>query len=738
MRFRTRLLVLVLAVLVPAFASGVLAVWYVYAQEHADQERSVGESARALAMLVDKELQSREGVLQALARAPSLARGDLTEFASYVRAVAPAPTVAIVLQDLTGKQLLNTRVAPGQPLPQRRASNLAALIERYGAERTLVSDGFFAPVAKRFNFTIQVPVILDGKLTYFLTMGIDAVSLQDLFEHQRFPEAWVITVVDRNGAVVTRTRDQAKFVGTLVRPYSRKIISASREGSYPSVTLDGVPVQAFFATIPRADWKILVSIPESEVRRVPLSAAALLALLTVLLLILALMAAGRTARRSIAPIEHLGTVAERLGRGEDVSYSPQGVLEIDNVGYRLADVASQIKASQVELERRVEVAVATSHRAQAALIKGQHLEALSRLTGGIAHDFNNLLQTLMSALQVAAMVTDQSRVRELLATCQTAVKKATDLTAQLGSFGKVQQARQEIVDLRSVLQRHVPLLRSAMGSLITLRVDLADSLWPVLVDPVQLELALVNIAQNARDAMAHGGAFRLSAENAYAPERRATTGADFVRLRMTDTGSGMSPQVLANAPNPFFTTKPLGQANGLGLAQVEGFANQCGGLLRLASVEGQGATIELYLPRALAPQKPAALGVSLAAPSGAGSVLFVDDDALLRGTVAQALEQAGFKVTLAATGDEALALLDGGLRPDVVFSDIVMPGKINGIALAAIIRQRFPRMGIALATGYSDMNSDLPDVPLLSKPYQLSAAIETLHDCCRMAAPPTV
>jgi signal transduction histidine kinase len=740
MHIRSRLLVLVLAILVPAFASGVLAVCYVYQQEHADQERSVSESARALAMLVDKELQSREAVLQTLARAPALARGDLAEFDGYIRSLVSDPTVAIVLQDLSGKQLLNTRVPAGRALPQKRFSNVAALIERYGAERPLVSDVFYAPIAKRFDFTVQAPVVLDGKLSYFVTMGINAASLRSLFDQQRFPAPWVVTVVDRNGAVVTRTRDQAKFEGTLVRSHTRNIIGAAREGAYHSVTLDGVPVRAFFATIPRANWKILVSIPESEIRRVPLIAAALLALLTVVLLIIALLAAGRTARRSIAPIEHLGTVADQLGRGEDISYRAQGLHEIDKVGRRLTDAAAQIKAAKSELERRIEVAVATNERARAALIKGQQLEALGRLTGGIAHDFNNLLQTLMSALQVAAMVTDQSRVRELIATCQAAVKKATELTAQLGSFGKVQQARLEILDVRAALQKHAPLLQSAMGSQVTMRVDLAESLWPVQVDPVQFELALINIAHNARDAMPAGGAFRISAENASAPDGKLApeghaTQSEFVLLRMTDTGSGMSPAVLANAPNPFFTTKPLGQANGLGLAQVDAFATQCGGWLRLASVEGQGATIELYLPRAAMPAQ-ATTPAALATPSTARSVLFVDDDALLRGTVGPALEQAGFRVALAATGDEALALLDGGLRPDVVFSDIVMPGRTSGIALAAIVRQRYPQIGMMLATGYSDKTSEFPDVPVLSKPYHLAAAIATLNECCRSAAPP--
>ncbi|MDB5949648.1 MAG: hypothetical protein JWR65_1503 [Massilia sp.] len=733
MYFRNRLLILVLSLLIPTFASGVLAVWYVYDQQHDDQERAVGEAARALALLVDKELQSREEVLHALARSPALAGGDLAQFYAHARAVAPTPTSTVVLQDISGKQLINTRLPFGQPLPLRRASDMVQLMERYGANRMLVSDVFFAPIAKRYDFTIQVPVLLSGELSYYLVMGINAASLEGLFVGHRFPPEWIITVVDRNGAVLARTRDADKFVGTLVRPYSRKILAASNQGAYRSVTLEGIPVKAFFSTIPRSDWKILVSIPESEIRAVPLRAAAMLAGMLVLLLAAALAAASRTARRSLAPIEHLGLAADRLGRGEEVHYESQGLVEIDLVGHRLVDAAVQIHTAQAELERRIAVAVANNARAQAALIKGQKLEALSRLTGGIAHDFNNLLQTLMTALQLAAMTADRERLQTLFATCQAAVRKATDLTAQLGSFGKIQDARLEVVKLSLVLQDKRQLLTSAVGSGVTLSVDLAGDLWPVLVDPVQLELALVNIALNAGDAMPHGGAFSIRAENVPASLAPHGMEGDCVLLRLTDTGVGMSGQVLADALDPFFTTKAGGQANGLGLPQAYGFANQSGGLLRLDSVEGEGATVEIYLPRSNAASVADAAAATAAPAPGAAfglscaqSVLFVDDDHLLRDTVVPALEHAGFVVTVAASGDAALALLESGLRPDVVFSDIVMPGQTSGIALANIVKERFPESALVLATGYSEKRIGLPAVQVLSKPYELNVLIDTL------------
>jgi CheY-like chemotaxis protein len=294
-----------------------------------------------------------------------------------------------------------------------------------------------------------------------------------------------------------------------------------------------------------------------------------------------------------------------------------------------------------------------------------------------------------------------------------------------------------VVKLSLVLQDKRQLLTSAVGSGVTLSVDLAGDLWPVLVDPVQLELALVNIALNAGDAMPHGGAFSIRAENVPASLAPQGMEGDCVLLRLTDTGVGMSGQVLADALDPFFTTKAGGQSNGLGLPQAYGFANQSGGLLRLDSVEGEGATVEIYLPRSnaagvtdaaaatAAPAPAAAHGAAFGRP-GAQSVLFVDDDHLLRDTVVPALEHAGFVVTVAASGDAALVLLESGLRPDVVFSDIVMPGQTSGIALANIVKQRFPESALVLATGYSEKRIGLPGVQVLSKPYELNVLIDTL------------
>jgi CheY-like chemotaxis protein len=205
------------------------------------------------------------------------------------------------------------------------------------------------------------------------------------------------------------------------------------------------------------------------------------------------------------------------------------------------------------------------------------------------------------------------------------------------------------------------------------------------------------------------------------------TGGEYVQVSVEDSGAGMPPAVLARAADPFFTTKAPGQGSGLGLPQAYGFAEQSGGFLQLASMVGQGTTIDIYLPRAHAPLSAQPVRPSSARLARAsGRVLFVEDDALVREAVVRGLEEAGFEVLVAPSGDQALAMLEAGLDTDVVFSDIVMPGKVSGIDLAELLRERRPRLPVVLATGYTDQRAKLPGVQVLAKPYEIGQLVELL------------
>ncbi|MGJ7916073.1 ATP-binding protein [Massilia sp. LXY-6] len=742
MRIRTRLLVLILAILVPTFTAATLAVGYVYLEERRAQENSVKETVRAFALLVDNELEIKEGILRALASSPSLARGDFDEFYRHAKVLAPTPEAVIVLFDLDGRQLLNTRAAPGTPLPARRASNVAELMTRHGRERTLVSDLFTAPVGGRLDFVVQVPVTVDGRIRYFLSMGVNASTLQDLMTEQRFPAEWVVSIIDRKGRIVARSRDADRFRGRSVSDRALQNFATGSEGVFEGHNLSGTLAQGFFSTVPDSQWRVLVSIPKAELQRVPLHAAAFLAGIMSALLVLAVLLARHFGRRAIGPIEYLGRSAEDLGQGREIAYEPQQIVEIDAVARRMAEASRQIRRAQTELEQRVAEAVAANEQAQAALMRGQKLEALGRLTGGIAHEFNNLLQTLTTALQMASLTSTQPKVQGLIDTCKRTVSRATALTGQLGSFGRVQDARLLTVDPYEQLRNSVQLIRNVLRQGIALELACEDDLWPVTVDPLQFDLALLNLAINARDAMPDGGRLAIGARNCVLEPNRERSGGgsgggsggDFVLVTVQDTGTGMAPEVLARALDPFFTTKEPGKGTGLGLAQAYAFATQSQGVLALSSTPGQGTTVELYLPRSTQPLSPQpARGGHTAALQASGRVLFVEDDVLVREAVAHGLEEAGFEVLVAADGERALAMIEGGLDIDVAFSDIVMPGKISGIDLAGILRERRPGLPVVLATGYTDQRATVPGVQMLAKPYDIGQLVELLSDLANQA-----
>lgn len=730
MRTRTRFLLLVLSVLVPSFIASALAVAYVYRDAQEAQNRSMAETVRAMALLVDNELEKKEEVLRALAASPALAEGRLADFHGHARNAVPPPDSTVVLFDLQSRQLLNTRRPFGSDLPTRNASNLGALTARYGTDRALVSDLFTGQVAKRQDFAIQVPVKVNNSLRYHLTMGVGVSSLQNLLLRQHLPPTWLASVIDRNGIIVARTRAPELYVGKPMRASSHARIAHVRETMYEAPTIDGVNSRVFASTVPGADWKVLLSTPTSELRQAPLRAAALLGSLMALLLLIGLAVAHRFANRAIAPIEALGESARALGEGVDVRYRPLGWAELDNVAQRLAEASIRIRHAQSDMEARVATAIAATERAQTALLKNQKLEALGRLTGGIAHEYNNLLQTLTTALQLASFSTREEKVKSLLQTCQRTVTRATALTGQLGSFGRQQEARVTTVDVCEQMRSAVQLMKGSLRNDIVVEVHCENDVWPVALEPLQFDVALLNLALNGRDAMPAGGTLRLQASNVEHDGADGTLArGDYVQISMTDTGCGMTREVMARALDPFFTTKPPGQGTGLGLPQAYAFAAQAGGTLTLDSIPGIGTRVDLYLARA---RNEAVPGTPPTVEPGdpvraSGSVLFVEDDALVREAVVRALGDSGFEVLVAENGEAALRLLErAARRPDVVFSDVVMPGQVSGIDLATILKQRYPGLPVVLATGYTEQQVAVPGVKIVAKPYRIEDVVAVL------------
>ncbi|GAA4010128.1 PAS domain S-box protein [Sphingomonas humi] len=381
------------------------------------------------------------------------------------------------------------------------------------------------------------------------------------------------------------------------------------------------------------------------------------------------------------------------------------------------------------LEREVEKVIAEREAAQEALRQSQKLEAMGQLTGGVAHDFNNLLTPIIGSLDLLQrkQILD-ARTGRLVEGALASAEKARVLVQRLLAFARRQPLKPQAIDLNRVVAEMSELMDSTSGPRIRVLTDLTEELPPALADSNQLEMALLNLSVNARDAMPEGGtltiAARLEEEGA---GHRLGLGADpHVVLSVSDTGLGMDEETRRRAIEPFFSTKGLGKGTGLGLSMVHGLAAQLGGALDIRSALGLGTTIELWLPLANRAVSEGEGPAQEAEAQGSGTVLLVDDEELVRASTAGMLADLGYRVIEADSGEAALALIADGLRPDLLVTDQLMPG-VSGTDLAVRLRERSASMPVLIVSGYADLDSLSPAFPHLSKPFrqaELAAALE--------------
>jgi PAS domain S-box-containing protein len=359
------------------------------------------------------------------------------------------------------------------------------------------------------------------------------------------------------------------------------------------------------------------------------------------------------------------------------------------------------------------------------LFRSQKMEALGQLTGGLAHDFNNLLTAILGASDLALRnVNDTEKLRRMIDGIRNSAQRGASLTKQLLAFARAQPLEISQIDLKQFFADVTTLLRPSLRSNIEVITEFSDLLWPVDADPGALELVLLNLAFNARDAMKEGGCLKISAHNEMLTGQPEGLRGEHVALKISDTGSGMSAEVMERVFEPFFTTKSFGEGTGLGLSQVFGFAKQVGGAITVESNPGEGSTFTLYLPAS----RGASAAESQANGANAlGKVLIVEDDTLVAELAAGMLHELGFDATVTHSAKEALERLTGGEKPKLVFSDIIMPGGISGIELARKVRDRYPELPILLTTGYSEEVGGNHGFPVLQKPYELDTLVGALQ-----------
>lgn len=372
---------------------------------------------------------------------------------------------------------------------------------------------------------------------------------------------------------------------------------------------------------------------------------------------------------------------------------------------RIALRTRELAAANAALQEQI----AERERVEDALRLAQRLEAVGQLTSGVAHDFNNLLTVIAGNIEFLERAVTDERSKRRLDMMRGAAARGANLTAQLLAFSRRQRLEPTPVSLNTTVVSMRDLLQSSIGGAIQIETTLQDGLWPALVDATQIELVILNLAINARDAMAVGG--RLTIETANVTVTGAPTRpeqpqpGEYVMISVSDTGTGMPPEVLARVFEPFFTTKETGKGSGLGLAQVYGFVKQSGGGIRVDTTLGEGTSFKVYLPRVESAAAPASMPPTDRAPArppgGKPVLLVVDDDEGVREVTATRLAEAGYAVREAASGLRGLAMLEGDSCVDLVVLDFAMPG-MNGAEAAAEIHKRWPAMPVLFVTGFAD------------------------------------
>jgi len=420
-----------------------------------------------------------------------------------------------------------------------------------------------------------------------------------------------------------------------------------------------------------------------------------------------------------------GSIKSLVGVSSDITARKTAEIERENLLAQLAAERTALAELTATLEQRVEQRtadlmkeVAARERAQEQLRQAQKMETIGQLTGGVAHDFNNLLMAVMGNLDLLRKrIPDDPRLHRLIDGALQGAERGASLTQRLLAFARQQDLRAVPVDLRALIHGMVDLLERSLGPRVALRVDIPQGLPPARIDANQLELAILNLAINARDAMPDGGSIDIKVSQYQSSSDPALKSGSYLKLSVIDTGMGMTPEILKRAVEPFFSSKPLGKGTGLGLSMVHGLAVQLGGALQLTSTVGKGTTATLILPVATKAPKAESPVHTVQKVNRSAVILFVDDDPLIAMSTTEMLEDLGHQVIGASSGLHALDIIRSEQPIDLMMTDHVMPG-MTGIELAAASREVRPSLPILLATGYAELPEGAQlDLPRLAKPY---------------------
>jgi len=714
---RMRLVILGVAAIAPMLLLFIVASFLQYRVESARTGERQLALTRSMAATVERELGVGLAGIKALALSPRLQVADLAGFRNLaVRFMADEPAgSALILLDRTGQHLVNTLVPLGGKLPQRAPvpnEELTKVV--FETAKPMISNLFPRALGGALIVTVDTPVLKDGHVIYDLSLVLPASRFQEILEAQRLPFGVVASIFDRNGANVARIPNGPAFIGHTAVPVLLQALLSQDEDVVHTVSHEGIPLLSAFSHSQPSGWAVAMGIPEAQLRLPLLRSVALLLGIGLIGLLVSTVIAILLGQRILQPIRALTRLAASPNLAPEGGL---GLMEVDEVAAALRSSLRERQAAMAkleslndQLEARIRDETATRVQAQAQLAQSQRMEALGQLAGGIAHDFNNVLQAVTGGLSlIQRRADDGEAVRRLAEMAGNAAARGASITGRLLTFARRGELTARPVEPVALLESLRDMLLHTLGAGIDVRVEAPPTLPDLLADRAQLETVLVNLAVNARDAMPDGGVLTLvaAAEIVDAGTIPGLSAGAYLRFILRDTGTGMRPEVLARASEPFFTTKEPGQGTGLGLAMARGFCQQSGGGFKLDSILGEGTTVHLWFPQARAGRRdddnaPAA---SQDEDQGPMRLLLVDDDSMVREVMAGEMEARAFHVITAQDGRAALALLDSGHEIDLLITDYAMPA-MNGLALIGQVRRRFPALPALLLTGYAEASAE--------------------------------
>ncbi|MFD1787559.1 ATP-binding protein [Sphingomonas floccifaciens] len=458
----------------------------------------------------------------------------------------------------------------------------------------------------------------------------------------------------------------------------------------------------------------------------------------------AFAAATDPAQRTLYDVEYR-TIGRADGMVRWVAAKGRGIFDEQGRCVRVAGTALEITARReaqdalrelnATLEARINAAIREREEAQDALRQSQKMEAMGQLTGGVAHDFNNLLTPIVGSLDMLQRKgIGSEREQRLIAGAAQSAERARTLVQRLLAFARRQPLQPVPVDVAALVKGMADLVASTTGPQIKVVVDAPTELPPAKADPNQLEMAILNLAVNARDAMPDGGTLRISAsrESIRTAHPSGLPTGHYLRLSVADTGLGMDDETLAKAVEPFFSTKGIGKGTGLGLSMVHGLASQLGGALTITSRPGLGTNVDLWLPQSAVRAEDGRIPDDVPPTTASGTALLVDDEALVRMSTADMLSDLGYDVVEAESGEEAVRIVAAGRHIDLLVTDHLMPG-LSGTDLIQRVQALRPEVPALLVSGYSEMEALDVSVPRLTKPYRKDELAACLRRIARSA-----